>query len=358
MTDFTSIGAAVIGTGFIGTVHLWALRRLGVRVEGVLGSSAARGAERAATLAVGRAYASLDELIADPNIDVVHVTSPNHAHFPQVKALLAGGKHVVCEKPLAASLAEVDALIAAAEANRRQVMPVFQYRFGNGFRKLQHLLAAGVAGTPLVTAVETHWNRGPAYYQVPWRGRLATELGGMVMGHAIHAHDLLAQIHGAPRRVFARTAIRVNPIETEDCAAVLLEMADGVLVSHSMTLGAAQEVSRLRFCFTHLTAESCHDRPYQPQCEPWRWLVRDEAARSAIEAALADFRPGPEGFAAQFAGFHEALEGRGALPVSLADGRDAIELATAIYASAASGSDVTLPIAPDHPLYQGWADAA
>jgi predicted dehydrogenase len=192
---------------------------------------------------------------------------------------------------------------------------------------------------------------------VPWRGRFATELGGMIMGHANHAHDLLYQVHGPARRVFARTAIRVNPIETEDCAAVCLEMADGALVSHSMTLGAAEEISRLRFCFADLTAESCHDRPYAPQSEPWRWLVRDEELRPQIEAALADVRPGPEGFAAQFAGFHTALEEGGELPVSLEDGRLAIELATAIYASAASGQDVALPLAQDHPLYQGWASA-
>jgi len=312
--------------------------------------------ERAAELAsrAGAQVAAKLPQALERDIDIVDICVPPFLHFQTTLDSLRAGKHVVCEKPLAASLAEVDQLIAASEANGRQVMPVFQYRFGNGFRKLQHLLATGVAGRPLVTAVETHWNRGPGYYQVPWRGRLATELGGMIMGHAIHAHDLLTQIHGAPRRVFARTAIRVNPIETEDCAAVCLEMADGTLVSHSMTLGAAEEVSRLRFCFAHLTAESCHDRPYQPQCEPWRWLVRDDGARPAIETALADFVPSPEGFAAQFAGFHTALEQGGALPVSLADGRLAIELATAIYASAASGSDVTLPITPDHPLYRGW----
>jgi predicted dehydrogenase len=76
MQGLSDIGVAVIGTGFIGTVHLWALRRLGVRLTGMLGSSAGRGAERAAALGVARAYASLDELLADPDVDVVHVTSP------------------------------------------------------------------------------------------------------------------------------------------------------------------------------------------------------------------------------------------------------------------------------------------
>lgn len=116
MTGFNDVGVAIIGTGFIGTVHLWALRRLGVRVTGVLGSSADRGAERAAALGVPRAYTSLDELLADPAVDVVHVTSPNNAHYGQVKAILAAGKHVVCEKPLAMTSVQSAEMVELARA--------------------------------------------------------------------------------------------------------------------------------------------------------------------------------------------------------------------------------------------------
>src|SRR3982751_2836079 len=99
MRRIADIGAAVIGTGFIGTVHVEALRRIGVEVRGVLGSSPERGAARAETLGVPRAYASLDDVLADPAVGVVHVTSPNHLHVPQASAVMAAGKHVVCEKP-------------------------------------------------------------------------------------------------------------------------------------------------------------------------------------------------------------------------------------------------------------------
>ena len=85
LSDFATIGAAVIGTGFIGAVHLNTLRRLGIPIVGVLGSSASRGAERAKALGVAKAYGSLDELLSDPSVQVVHVTSPNVAHYPQVK---------------------------------------------------------------------------------------------------------------------------------------------------------------------------------------------------------------------------------------------------------------------------------
>ena len=86
----TEIGAAVVGTGFIGEVHVEALRRLGVQVHGVVGSSHARAVERAASLALPPAYESFEAMLADARVDVVHITSPNHLHYPQVKAALAG----------------------------------------------------------------------------------------------------------------------------------------------------------------------------------------------------------------------------------------------------------------------------
>ena len=100
MRRIADIGAAVIGTGFIGTVHVEALRRIGVQVRGVLGSTPERGAARAEALGVPRAYPSLEALLDDPAVDAVHVTSPNDLHLPQAKAVLAAGRHVICEKPL------------------------------------------------------------------------------------------------------------------------------------------------------------------------------------------------------------------------------------------------------------------
>ena len=95
MTDFTRIGAAVIGTGFIGTVHIEALRRLGVNVAGVLGSTAERGAARAAALGVGKAYGSLEELLADPS------GAGRARHLAQCRALCAGetdlGRGAACD---------------------------------------------------------------------------------------------------------------------------------------------------------------------------------------------------------------------------------------------------------------------
>src|SRR5438067_11912865 len=86
--------AGLIGTGFIGPVHLEALRRLGIQVAAVAGSSPERAAEKARQLGIARSYGSAEELLADPDIDVVHITSPNHLHFPHAREALEAGKHV------------------------------------------------------------------------------------------------------------------------------------------------------------------------------------------------------------------------------------------------------------------------
>jgi predicted dehydrogenase len=345
---------AVVGGG-IGTQHIDALIRLPAQFElaAFCDIDPARAEAVAKRYEIGAATTSYDELLARDDIDIVDLCTPAGLHVAQTSAALEAGKHVICEKPLAASLAEVDGLAALAETSGRHVSPIFQYRFGNGYRRLLHLRDAGLLGKTYLATVETHWQRGASYYAVPWRGRFATELGGSLTSHAIHAHDMLMHALGPIRSVHARTATRVNPIETEDCAVVSLELADGALAALSVTMGAASEHSRLRFYFERVTVES-NLSPYRPHLEPWRFEPTDEAARAEIDAALADFTPLPEHFEGQFARLHAALTQRRPPPVTLADSRAAIELLTAAYYSARSGEAVSLPIAPEHPYYHGW----
>ena len=167
-------------------------------------------------------------------------------------------------------------------------------------------------------------------------------------------HDLLTDVLGPVARVFARTAVRVNDIETEDCAAISLEMANGALVTHSITLGAADEVSRIRLCFADMTAENEGHTPYDPGVEPWQFVPRGDQAKPRVEATLADFVAGPTGFTALFTEIAAALAGDSQADALVAAGRQSIELASAVYYSAAHHQDVALPIAADHPAYQGW----
>lgn len=296
-----------------------------------------------------------DDLLRRADIDIVSICLPPFLHFDATKQALEAGKHVICEKPLVGSLAEVDELDQIARANGRLLMPVFQYRFGNGLAKAKHLIQSGAAGKIYLASIETHWTRGADYYAVPWRGRLATELGGALLGHSIHIHDMLTHLVGKVASVSAMTAVRVNEIETEDCAGVLFQMADGSIAVSSTTLGSADEISRLRLVCENVTMVSSL-APYTPNRDPWTFIPKAPKDEAFIEAALANAPTGLEGYTAQFAGLFEALGGRAPLPIAVADARLSIELASAIYHSARTGEHVRLPIAKDHLAYRGLSD--
>ncbi len=316
-------------------------------------------ASRAAPLTAlaGADYlASLDAALDRSDLDIIDICLPPTLHKPAILAGLAAGRHVVCEKPLVASLADLDDVATAATRSRRLVMPVFQYRFGEGLGQLLHLIDRGIAGKPLVATLETHWNRGADYYAVPWRGKWETELGGAIVGHAIHIHDLLVQVLGPAKRVQARLSTAVNPIDVEDCAAIIVEMANGALVTSSVTLGSADDQSRLRFCFSELSAESGLT-PYNPGAAPWIFKARTPAKQQAVEEALSGYTPRAEGFARQFELMHRAIIEEGSPPVTLVDARTSLELITAIYQADASRSVVDLPLSSTAPGYAGWRPA-
>ena len=96
-----TIGVGVAGTGFIGPAHIEGLRRNGIQVLGLAERTAEKAESKAAELGIPRLYGSLDDMLADPDIDVVHLATPNYLHYPHAKAALLAGKHVVCEQPLA-----------------------------------------------------------------------------------------------------------------------------------------------------------------------------------------------------------------------------------------------------------------
>src|ERR687889_2380681 len=107
---------AIAGAGFIGAVHARSARLAGARIVGVSASSPSRSEEAARALGAERAFAGSEELVASPDVDVVHICTPNHLHLPLAEAALAAGKHVICEKPLATDLAGATRLVEAAAA--------------------------------------------------------------------------------------------------------------------------------------------------------------------------------------------------------------------------------------------------
>lgn len=347
---------AIVGTG-IGAAHLKGflanLDRFEVAV--ICGQDASRTATLAAQAHGATTHLGFDAaLLARPDLDIIDICTPPDLHLAQATQALEAGKHVILEKPLVASLAEVDALEATIARTGRTLMPIFQARFGNGLAKAKHVLASGKAGRVHVATAETHWYRGPAYYATPWRGKIAHELGGAFITHAIHLHDMLTHLLGPVRSVSAQIATRVNPIETEDTGAVALEMASGALVTISVTLGSPQPSSRLRIIAENVTITSA-DTPAMTASVPFTFATRD-GDQAWVNDLLSTAPTGPEGFAEQFAGFANTLDHGTPLPVTMAEARHSLELATAIYHSSKTGQRIHLPLPSAHPAYAGWAN--
>lgn len=357
MNEGSKLRVGVVGLG-VGRGHVEAFQQLKelYEVVAVCDLDGDRATRVARELNVPGVYTEYSELCLQDNVDVLDLCTPPFLHFDQVQQALAAGKHVICEKPLVGSLKEVDELDQAQQKAGQVLMPVFQYRFGHGLQKLKLLVEKGLTGDAYLSTVETSWRRRAEYYAVPWRGKWKTELGGTLVSHACHTLDMLTYILGPVKEVFARTTTRVNLVQVEDCAAVAFTMADGSLATLAATVGSSVEISRHRFCFQNLVAES-NLRPYTNSGDPWTFVGDTPDATARIEQALSGFVPLPESRAGQFYRFARSLEEDQPLPVTLGDARASIELLTAIYYSSYTNQSVSLPIPTDHPFYAGWISA-
>ena len=126
---FSDIGVAVVGTGMIGPIHIEALKRLGVNVRGVLGSSRAKSEAAAKAMNLPKAYTDLDEVLTDPDVKAVHLAVPNRLHFDMVTRTLNAGRHVMCEKPLAMTSSESKKLVETAEKSGLEAGVCYNIRF-------------------------------------------------------------------------------------------------------------------------------------------------------------------------------------------------------------------------------------
>ncbi len=355
MTRIADVGSAVIGTGFIGTVHVEALRRIGVQVRGVLGSSPERGQARADALGVRHAYASLDALLADPAVDVVHVTSPNDLHVPQTKAILAAGKHVVCEKPLALNASESAELVRLAAGSGRVNAVNFNIRFYPLNQHAHEVVAAGDVGdVRLVTGryfqdwllLESDWNwrlqpdRGGALRAVGDIGSHWLDLMTFVTGQRIVAvmADLATFIPmrrepTGPVETFStkRASETVErEIATEDAATILLRFENGARGAVSISQISPGRKNSLQWEVDGSGGAIAWDSEQPDQI----WLGHRERPNEILLKNPALMGPLGAGAAALPAGHVEGF------------GDTFAALFRAIYADVASGAPAAKPIYP------------
>jgi predicted dehydrogenase len=371
------IRAAVAGTGFIGVVHVEALRRLGVEVTGIVGSSYERAAEKAAAENLPDPYESFEAMLADERVDVVHLATPNHLHDAQVRAVLAAGKHVVCEKPLAMTSAQTGELLELARASGLVHAVNFNQRFYPKNLHARAVVRAGELGS--VRLVTGGFLQDWLLYDTDWSWRLEPELGGglRVVGDiGSHWLDLTSFLIG--RRVEAVMAdlatfmpVRRQPvgrvetftsgaaaetvereITTEDAAGLLVRYEGGARGIAALSQVSAGRKNHLNWEINGAEASAAWraERPEElwigRRDQPSELLLRDPGQLAPHAAAHTSMPAGhAEGFGETFRELYRAVYravAAGAPPAepdypTFADGHEQALIADAIARSNAEG---------------------
>jgi predicted dehydrogenase len=369
----SGIGAAVVGTGFIGVVHVEALRRLGANVTGVVGSSPGRARQKPG---LPEPYESFEAMLDDDRVRVVHLTTPNHLHYPQVKAVLAAGKHVVCEKPLALTSEESGELLRLAEDSGLVHCTNYNIRFYGLCREARARVRRGDLGA--VHGVHGVYIQDWLLKPTDWNWRLDPGQGGTLRAIAdigTHWLDLtsfvtgkrIASVFADLHTVHTTRRVPTGPVETfagggddveredraiesEDMAHVLLRYEDGSRGNVTISQLAAGRKNCLSFELDGAEGSLAwsSERPEElwlgHRDRPNELFLRDPAQLDASAAACTDYPGGhAEGFPDTFKQLYRAVyaaveEGR--MPAepdfpTFADGHEEILLGEAIARSAA-----------------------
>ena len=275
----------LIGTGGISHGHIQGLKRHADRLDwrAVVDIDADRVKQVADEHDVPAWYTDADAMLEKEKPDFVLIATPPAVHCElSVKAMKAGA-WVMCEKPLVASLAELDQIMEAEQQTGCYTGSVFQFRYGSGGQHLKTLIDQSAMGRPLVGECLTTWYRPQGYYDSrDWRGTWGAELGGCTMGHGIHEIDLFLWLLGEWRTVKADAATLDRDIEVEDFSAALVRFqnnARGVVLNSIL---CPREETRMRLDFQRATVELTHLYAYDN--DQWRYtpagdVPQQEAAR-------------------------------------------------------------------------------
>ena len=376
-----TIRAGIIGTGFIGPAHVEAGRRLG-NVEFVAlaeaGESLAKA--KAEALSIPRAYGDYHDLLADPDVQVVHNCTPNHLHYRVNLDILAAGKHVISEKPLAMTTAESNELVEKARASGLIHAVDFNYRYYPLIQHARAMMHRGEIGD--VFSIHGSYLQDWLYLATDWNWRLVPELSGesrAVADVGSHWCDLLQFITGLRiTKVFAdlRTVhkTRMKPkkevetyagkvlqpsdyepqeINTEDYASVLIELENGAHGVFTVSQVSAGRKNRLYFeidgskCALSWDQESPNEMWIGYREKANEVLMKDpsllhEAAREYAHYPGGHPEAYPDGPKNLFRNVYRAVAG-GTMPAepdwsTFEDGHGEVAICEAVLASRRAGS--------------------
>ena len=228
----------IIGSGMIARFHAEAIKAM---PNGSLKGIAGRSIDKTKALAEEfncRAYDSVDELLANPEIEIVTIATVSGAHLEPALAAAKAGKHIICEKPIEVTTERIDQMLAAAEENNVTIAGIFNRRFYPAIEEFKKAVDAGRFGRITMVEAAIKWYRNQAYYDsADWRGTWALDGGGALMNQSIHTIDQLLYLCGPAKAVTASMGCLIHEgIEVEDTAVATVEFENGALgVIHGST---------------------------------------------------------------------------------------------------------------------------
>ena len=340
------LGIAIVGAGIVARYHAQAIAQAaGARLVAVSRSDAAKAAEASAEFGVP-CETSVAALLARPDVDAVAICTPSGQHAEHAIAALRAGKHVLVEKPMALTLADADAMIAAAREAKVRLGVAFQRRTEPAYQAVRGAIGEGALGSLVMGAAAVPYFRSQDYYRsAAWRGTWALDGGGALMNQGIHLADLLLWFMGEVVEVTARADTLAHPIEVEDNLACTLAFRNGALGAIYATTAAAPG-------FPHRVEVYGTEGGVQIEGEALvRWNARTPAPQglASVEsgAAAAGSGASPTGIAVTgharlMADFVAAVREDRPPLVGGEEGRRSLALVLAIYESARTGHAVRL----------------
>lgn len=300
-------------------------------------------------------FDSTDALLAsDVQFDLVHICTPPYTHAPIAIQMMNAKKCVVVEKPMATCLRECDEMLEAEKRNGVTMACIAQNRFRNSVNKLKTLADEEALGKIRVAHVNSLWWRGHSYYDLWWRGLWEKEGGGPTLNHAVHHIDMINWIKkGLPKQVIAMLAnVMHDNSEVEDVSMASLKYEDGSvaqLIASVVHFGEEQGI--VLQCENGKIAApwDCKISKSQPNGFP-------EDDPKAVEEMNRRYEALPElpyeGHVGEIDNILTALE-QGTRPmITGIDGRNTVELITAIYKAGCTQQAVNLPIEKDDEFYE------
>lgn len=348
------IRVAIVGTGNISPAHIESYLQFPerCRIVAMVDIVPEKAAKKAAEYGIQcEILSSHTPLLHRTDIDLVDICTPPYTHAPLAIDALRSGKHVLVEKPMAASLEECDRMIETARQHGKMLSSIAQNRFRTPIAGLKDVLDSGLAGDVKHVQVDSLWWRGHCYYDLWWRGLWEKEGGGCTLNHAVHHIDMLGWMMGLPQEVTAMLANAAHDnAEIEDVSVAILRYPGALAQVTSSVVHHGEEQQLIFQCANARISAPWKARASLPKSNGFP--VRDEAMEAALNARFEAFAPmAHEGHAGQIDDVLHSLEQQRQPSITGDDGRRTIELITAIYKSGALRQTVTLPITPNDPFY-------